>query len=72
MVMATTWTDASTGNRKGAEIPSTRACDEQRAEKSDAALHPVHCVTVMAATWTDAPEDHREGQQFVMYNSTYC
>ncbi len=63
MVMATTWTDASTGNRKGAEIPSARACGQTAHEKSDAALHPMHCVTVMAATWTDAPEDHREGRR---------
>ena len=44
MVMAVTWTDASVGHREGAEIPGTRAWGKTRHEKSDAALHPMHCV----------------------------
>ena len=63
MVMAATGTDVSTGHRKGAEIRGTTACGQTVREKSRAALHPIHCVTVMAATWTDAPADHGEGRK---------
>ena len=51
------------GPSRGAEMPGTTACGQTAHEKSDAALHPIHCVTVMAATWTDAPADHREGRR---------
>ena len=52
----------SGGPSRGAEIPGARACDQTVREKTDAALHPIHCVMVMAATWTDAPADHGEGR----------
>ncbi len=48
---------------RGRKSPARGPVTRRRTRKSDAALHPIHCVTVMAATWTDAPEDHREGRR---------
>ena len=53
----------SGGPSRGAEIPGARACDQTAREKTDAALHPIHCVMVMAATWTDVSTGHRKGAE---------
>ena len=36
------------GPSREAEIPGARACDQTAREKSDAALHPIHCVNGVA------------------------